>query len=231
MNIDVVLMDIEGTTTAIDFVHKTLFPYAARHLPAFVAKHGAEDDVRACLEEALAMAQAEGQDMALADVPALLLRWIEEDRKAGPLKRLQGMIWRNGYETGAYTAHIYDDVVPAPTSWRDAGKRLAIYSSGSIAAQKLLFRYSQAGDLTPMLSAYFDTTSGHKREEASYRNISRDLGVNPGAVLFLSDVPAELDAARAAGMQTTQLVRPGTQAGTNHSVVSDFAQLKIDGKD
>jgi len=223
-----VLMDIEGTTTAIDFVHKTLFPYAARHLARFVTEHGGEPRVAACLAEVKATVRdQEGRAIDDREAVAVLLRWIDEDRKHGALKSLQGMIWRQGYLDGDYVAHVYADVAPALAAWKRRGLILAIYSSGSIEAQKLLFAHTGAGDLTPLISHYFDTTSGPKRERESYLHIARDLAAAPGEILFLSDVAEELDAALAAGMATTQLLRPGTPVGSGHPTAADFSQIRL----
>ncbi|MDJ0834968.1 MAG: acireductone synthase [Acidobacteriota bacterium] len=226
--ISTILMDIEGTTTSIDFVHRTLFPYARERMASFLADHADDASVRACVNEVVAViAEEQGRNLPAAEVADVLIGWIDADRKQGALKRLQGMIWKYGYQAGDYTAHLYDDVKPCWHRWKAAGKTLAIYSSGSVPAQKLLFGHTVHGDLNEFLSAYFDTSSGHKRESQSYRNIATALNVSASSVLFLSDVPAELDAAREAGMQTTQLVRPGTQACTQHPTVADFTQIVL----
>jgi len=223
---DVILMDIEGTTTSISFVHDVLFPYARARMATFIADKCNRAEVRACLDEVVETVRSE-TGAATTDVAETLVAWIDEDRKHGALKRLQGMIWKHGYEAGDYTAHLYEDVVPCWRDWRAAGKRLAIYSSGSVQAQKLLFGHTRDGDLTAMISAWFDTTSGHKRETESYRGIARGLAVAPGRVLFLSDVTQELDAARAAGMGTVQLVRPGTLPGGDHPTAPDFHAVTV----
>jgi enolase-phosphatase E1 len=200
-----VLVDIEGTTSAISFVHDVLFPYAREALPAFLHGNAGDEDVRREIEATAAEAGLDPADLdAIADT---LRRWIDEDRKATPLKALQGLIWEHGYATGAYRAHVYDDAVEALEAWHAAGLRLYVYSSGSVHAQKLFFRHSVAGDLLPLFSGHFDTTTGPKREAVSYRRIATAIGLPAEAILFLSDVPEELDAAKAAGMQTTWVVR------------------------
>ncbi len=221
-----ILMDIEGTTTSIDFVHKTLFPYASEHLAGFVRQH--EDDARIKQELQVVketIRQEQGIEADLETAIAELLNWIQQDRKHTALKALQGYLWKKGYETAQYKGHLYDDVLPSWRKWQTAGIDLGIYSSGSVAAQKLLFGYSEKGDVNSYLSAYFDTRVGHKREEVSYRNISKKLELVPKKVLFLSDVGEELDAAKAAGMRTIQLVRPGTQAVKNHRTAKDFFEV------
>ena len=185
-----ILTDIEGTTSSIAFVAETLFPYARERLPAFVAAH---PDVAAPILAEVAAAEP-------GDPVATLIRWIDEDRKATPLKTLQGMIWADGYREGAFTGHIYADAVAALRRWHAAGIALYVFSSGSVAAQKLLFGHSDAGDLTPLFSGYFDTATGPKRAAASYRAIAAAIGIAPDDVLFLSDTPEEIAAARDAGM-------------------------------
>lgn len=218
-----VLIDVEGTTSSIRFVHDVLFPYARERLPEFVAAHRAEPAVSAEIERArVSLREAGRPHDTEADVVAGLVRYIDEDVKDTALKALQGMIWRSGYETGAYRAHVYDEVPAALERWRQAGLRLSIYSSGSVGAQKLFFAYTEAGDLTPHLFEHFDTTTGPKREADSYRKIADRLGRRPDAILFLSDVGAELDAAAEAGLLTCQLVRPGTDPVGGHPTAPDF---------
>lgn len=200
-----VLVDIEGTTSSISFVHEVLFPFARAALPEFLQANAGDEAVRAEIEATAAEAGLDAAD--LPAVAATLQRWIDEDRKATPLKALQGMVWEHGYATGAYRAHVYADAARALRAWHDAGLPLYVYSSGSVHAQRLFFGHSEAGDLTPLFSGYFDTTTGPKREAVSYTRIATALDLPPESVLFLSDVPEELDAAAAAGMRTTWVLR------------------------
>lgn len=223
-----ILTDIEGTTTDIAFVHKTLFPYAAQKLPDFVRTHADELAVAECiLETQQTLLDEKDEDADLESAIQTLLHWIQEDRKHPTLKRLQGMIWREGYESGAFKGHVYADVVPQLENWRMQGIRIGIYSSGSVEAQKLLFGCSEYGDLTYLINHYFDTKVGHKKEVTSYQNIATILKLQPQQILFLSDIEAELDAAQQAGMQTIQLVREGTQAGENHVTRKDFSEIEF----
>ncbi len=235
--IQAVLLDIEGTTTPVDFVTRVLFPYARAHARDFLARRAGElrDDIALLFSEHEADARA-GQfpppwrnDSAetVLDSAAAYVHWLmDRDRKSTALKSLQGRIWEEGYRTGELRGQVYPDVPPALARWLGRGREVAIFSSGSVLAQKLLFSRSDAGDLTPFLRAYFDTTTGAKGEAESYRKIARALGRKPPAVLFLSDVTAELDAARAAGMTTALCVREGpTTAGDVHPVVSSFDQV------
>ena len=220
-----IVTDIEGTTTDINFVHKVLFPYAHAKLPDFLR---ANSDTPAVVEQIDAVRSEMGApDATLEAVIAQLLHWIETDQKVTPLKALQGMVWADGYQRGDFKGHLYSDVAPTLRQWKDLGKALYVYSSGSVQAQKLLFGYSDAGDLTPLFSGYFDTHIGHKREATAYQRIVAELDLPPAAVLFLSDVIEELDAAKQAGMQTLQLVREGTQPGNTHACVTRFDEIAL----
>lgn len=227
-----ILTDIEGTTSSIAFVKDVLFPYAAHYLPAYVREHAGEPVVA---EQLQAVRVAVKEPEADIDrVIAVLLNWIAEDRKATPLKTLQGMVWKHGYQSGAYQAHVYPDAVDKLREWHAQGLPIYIYSSGSVAAQKLFFKYSEAGDLTPLFSGYFDTTTGPKQEAASYQAIVQAMGLPAQDILFLSDVAAELDAAKAAGLKTCWLVRPednpqpeAVLAKSLHTAAKTFDAIKV----
>jgi enolase-phosphatase E1 len=220
MTVRAIVTDIEGTTSAISFVHEVLFPYATRKLPDFVRENEGINDVAELLDDARREAGEPGADTER--VIEILLAWIAEDRKATPLKALQGHVWRHGYERGDFTGHVYDDAVDRLRRWSVSGIALYVYSSGSTGAQKLLFGYSDAGDLRPLFSGYFDTRIGHKKQAESYRRIIEEIGVPADEILFLSDVAEELDAARAAGMQTCQLVRDDDVIVGSHTIARDF---------
>ncbi|WP_201313167.1 acireductone synthase [Dyella sp. EPa41] len=200
-----IVTDIEGTTSSIRFVKDVLFPYARERLPAFVETHGDTPEVQHWLHEAAK--EAGIVEAPRQEVIEMLLRWIDEDRKSTALKALQGMIWKDGYANGDYQAHMYPEVSARLHAWRADGLHLYVYSSGSVPAQKLFFGYSEAGDLTPLFSGYFDTETGPKRERASYEKIAEAIGEQPGHILFLSDIVEELDAAKAAGLHTGWLLR------------------------
>lgn len=221
-----ILTDIEGTTTSLSFVKDVLFPYAAEKLPAFVRAHADEPAVREQLDAVRAEIGGDADDEV---VIGRLLRWIAEDRKITPLKALQGMIWEAGYRQGDFTGHVYPDAVEALRAWHDEGIMLYVYSSGSVAAQKLLFAHTEYGDLTPLFSGFYDTRIGHKREADSYVRIRDELGLAGSAILFLSDIREELDAAAKAGMKTVCLARESLpEEDIGHPVVSDFGQIDLE---
>ncbi len=221
-----ILTDIEGTTTEINFVHQVLFPYAAERLADFVNAHAHDPAVQQCLTRVKETVEAEDQrPIGKAEAIETLLHWIQTDRKHTALKLLQGMIWKTGFEEGHYQGHLYPDVPVALERWKQQGLGLGIYSSGSVQAQQLLFAHSVAGDLTPYFSHYFDTEVGGKKEVLSYQNIAQTLNLAPQEILFLSDVVAELDAAKAAEFQVTQLVRECNMQTGAHPTASDFSNL------
>lgn len=224
MPIKAILTDIEGTTSAVSFVFDVLFPYAFEHLPQFVIEHAQEPAVAAQLDAVRAESGEAGADLIRAI--EILLQWIVEDRKATPLKVLQGMIWQQGYESGQLKGHVYPDAVEALRRWHEEGYALYVYSSGSVQAQQLLFGCSVAGDLSSLFDGYFDTTSGPKREARSYLNITDAIGVPGDEILFLSDVVEELDAAQQAGMQTIGLAREGGRL-VGHETVASFAVIDL----
>ncbi|MBW6400205.1 acireductone synthase [Roseomonas sp. HJA6] len=217
MALSCILTDIEGTTSAIAFVKETLFPFAEAELDAFLDAHEEDPAVAAIMDEV--------RHIALHLEPRSVLRtWMGEDAKVTPLKTLQGLIWQAGYLDGRLKGHLWPDVAPCLRAWSRAGLQLAVYSSGSVAAQKLLFGHSVAGDLSPLFTGFFDTKVGGKREASSYATIAAGLHLAPADILFLSDVAEELDAAKAAGLATCQLVREadGTQPCDRHPQAADF---------
>ena len=223
----VALLDIEGTIGSIAFVKDVLFPYARERMAAFVDAHAEENRVRALLD---ATARESGLDVHdLAGIVAVLLEWSDSDYKIGPLKELQGIIWKEGFESGRLLAELYDDAVAAMRRFRLSGVRLYIYSSGSVEAQRLLFGHSVFGDLRPLFDGYFDTGVGAKRDPQSYRRIAETIGIAPGEIAFFSDHVAELDAARIAGMQTVQLARPqdAVAAAGTHPSTDTFDTVEI----
>jgi enolase-phosphatase E1 len=252
--IKIILLDIEGTTTPVDYVFGVLFPYAKDYVASFLREHfheqGVQEDLRKLRQEYKAdIAQGKlvlewknpvgGNSPSIEGAIAPSRNWeasaavpyihylISIDRKSTPLKSLQGKIWEEGYRTGKLRSQIFSDVPPAFDRWKKAGKQIYIFSSGSVQAQKNLFRYTESGDLTGYLSGYFDTEVGAKREPESYQKITRVVGVPPSSILFISDVEAELQTAQSSGLQTLFSSRPGNiSADSDHfPVIQNFNQV------
>ncbi len=226
--VSAIVMDIEGTTSAARHVYDVMFPYARAAMKSWIEGHPDDPVTRGVVEE---VAGEIGVDPGDTDaIVAQLIAWIDSDVKAAPLKTIQGLIWQEGYARGELTSHMFDDVAPALAAWQAAGISLVIYSSGSVAAQKALFAHAPQGDLDVLIDANFDiTTAGGKRERASYERIAEALGVRPARLLFLSDIQAEIDAAREAGWQAVGVLRDGEDQATAHEppVVASFTELDV----
>ncbi len=238
--IQAILLDIEGTTTPIDFVFRTLFPYARKRLQPFLAEHSSDPDIRGDMEALRAQHRADaagqlnpppwfddspGAELTSAAVYGAWL--IDRDSKCSALKSLQGKIWQEGYRTGELRGEVYPDVPVALARWSRQGKIICIFSSGSVLAQKLLFGSTPAGDLNRFLRAYFDTTIGPKTAPESYLRIAEALALKTPSILFISDVAKELDAARDAGMQTALCMRTESteHVASSHRVVKSFVEI------
>ena len=223
--IKAIVTDIEGTTTSLFFVKDVLFPYARAHMGSFVHEHASNATVAALLDD---VRTEVGRDLSTEEVIAQLIVWIDQDRKLTPLKALQGLMWEEGYKKGDFKGHVYVDAMTRLVQWNQEGIPLYVYSSGSVYAQQLLFGYTEYGDMNKLFSGYFDTRVGAKLDPASYRHIAREIGFDAADILFLSDVRQELDAARAAGMQTAWLVREGhIDHFASHHQVRDFEAIKL----
>ncbi|MEO6076339.1 MAG: acireductone synthase [Dokdonella sp.] len=226
-SIRAIVTDVEGTTSSISFVHDVLFPYARRRLPAFVVTHTDTPEVQHWMHEAAK--EAEFVSAPQQEVIDLLIRWIDEDRKSTALKALQGMIWAEGYVAGDFKGHVYPEVADCLRAWKARGLPIYVYSSGSIEAQRQLFKHSDAGDLSDLFSGHFDTGTGPKRSADSYRAIAETIGLAPEQILFLSDIVEELDAAKQAGMATTMLARApeACASDSRHRCVADFNAINF----
>ena len=235
-----ILLDIEGTTSSISFVYDVMFPYVRRELDAYLQDNWQNDDCREACEQiardtgAKSLDAFAGEDAIGAETSFAIrnevIRLMDDDVKATGLKQLQGLIWDKGFTSGEMLAHVYEDVPGAILNWNANGLDVRIYSSGSIAAQKLFFGHTEFGDLLPQFRGHYDTMTGSKKEQASYTAIAGEFDLPPSEILFLSDVTAELDAARAAGMQTCLCLRPGNKempGGHGHPTVSNFAHLEF----
>lgn len=230
-----ILLDIEGTTTPIAFVHDVLFSYARTHASEFLKNNITSDEVRADVamlyeDHALDVCNDQEPPPLTEDLESLAdyIEWlIDQDRKSTGLKSLQGKIWRKGYLDGSLKSQVFADVAPAFERWREAGLSINIFSSGSVLAQQLLFAHTEAGDLTKFIDKYFDTNTGKKGEAESYQRIAEQMGLEPSEIVFISDVVDELDAAEEAGMKTLLSVRPGNepQVATEHQEIEDFNAL------
>ena len=218
-----IVTDIEGTTSDIRFVHNVLFPYARERLAGFVTAQQYGEPVKTILDNL--RGEIASPAATTTELIATLFAFMDEDRKSTALKALQGIIWREGYLHGDFRGHVYPDVLPCLEKWKSQGIDLYVYSSGSVAAQKLLFGYSDEGDITYLFNGYFDTLIGAKRETQSYRNIAGQLGHPPSAILFLSDIHEELDAAEQAGFRTLQLTRGDRDPASHHPQVQRFDDI------
>ncbi|HEY2514889.1 MAG TPA: acireductone synthase [Polyangiaceae bacterium] len=216
-----VVVDVEGTTTDVRFVHDTLFGIARADLPSFVVAHAGEPEVEGAREAVAVALGVDPEEVTATALAETLRAWIDADRKDTELKALQGRIWREGYLAGRVRGHVYRDVRPALERWRAAGAKLAVFSSGSVEAQKLLFRHSTDGDLAVLFDAHFDTRTGKKDDPRAYAAIAAALGVAPVEVLFLSDAPREVEAATAAGMRARLVARGERRA----DAVSSFDEI------
>jgi enolase-phosphatase E1 len=233
------LLDVEGTTTPVTFVSDTLFPLAVERLPGFLAARGADPAVgalRVALHEewrrepTAARRPPSWERLEDDDAVVAYVLWLTDaDRKSTPLKDLQGRVWEHEYRTGRLVAPVYPDVAPVLEGWAREYSPAAVFSSGSVLAQRLLFEHTSAGDLTPLLGPLFDTTTGPKREPESYVAIAEALEARPDDVLFVSDVAAELDAARAAGMRTALCARDGAEPGETggHPLVRSLEEVTL----
>lgn len=225
-NVKYILTDIEGTTTSISFVFEVLFPYFRNNIQQLEVFKDTEA-VREAFEQAKDLVRQEGKEIeTFQDFITVLQEWSLADKKVTPLKTVQGLIWKVAYEKGEVKGHVYSDVLPCFEAWKQAGLNIGIFSSGSVEAQILLFKYSTSGDLTEYLSDYFDTKTGMKRDAETYSVIAEKLKVNPSEILFLSDIKEELEAADISGYQTCQLIRENSTASWKYSV-NDFKELEI----
>lgn len=241
-----ILLDIEGTTSSIQFVYDVMFPFARRELARYLEQHWKETHLfEACdslaidagytsfgqWQQQLIPADETASPAAMQQALAThVCQLMDQDIKSTGLKTLQGLIWKNGFQSGEMEAHVYPDVPPALQQWEQAGLDLRIYSSGSIAAQKLFFGHSVAGNLLEMFSGHYDTTTGPKKEMNSYQQIAADFNLPANQVLFLSDVSAELDAAAEAGLQTGLCQRPGNpplEEPCQHPQITSFDQVQL----
>jgi enolase-phosphatase E1 len=222
---DYILMDIEGTTSSISFVKDVLFPYFLSNIDD-INKLSNIKEVKYAFGQVLRIVKRdENRDITTSEEVILQLKkWCEQDLKITPLKTLQGILWQKGYQNGELLGHVYDDVPEMLENWNLLGKKMGIFSSGSVNAQKLLFSHSVKGNLSTYFSNYFDTNIGSKRDSDTYSLITKKLALPSNRILFLSDVIEELAAADMAGMKTIQITREGNLQAWPQSV-SDFSEI------
>jgi enolase-phosphatase E1 len=236
MNTLALVTDIEGTTSSLEFVHSILFPYSLSALESFLERRSHELQVReVCLEilqDSVFASDTSPEKLSKETLDRIIKQvqdWIAADKKITSLKRLQGLIWEEGYQRGLIKGHLYKDAVEGLRRWHTSGIKLYVYSSGSVQAQKLLFQFSDFGDLTPLFSGYFDTTTGNKRESNSYKSILNHLNLSGKNVVFLSDIALELEAAHNAEMQCVHVVRSDGDNGAHQDdrfpVAADFGMV------
>ena len=221
-----VILDIEGTTTDINFVHKVLFPYSREHMEAFLSENQQTPSIKIIIDSI--KKEFLEDTSSLEEVLGLIKNWIDTDQKIPQLKQLQGILWEEGYKKNIYQGHIYADVVPCIENWRKQGMKIFIYSSGSVKAQKLLFQHTTEGDITDLFDGYYDTGVGHKKEVQSYKNIIEDIDIPGSEVIFLSDIEDELNAAEQAGLNTYHVNRDGLYSDSKHPIIDNFREAQIE---
>ncbi len=225
-----ILCDIEGTTTALAFVHETLFPLSRLDLPQFLKINWSDPELSPVIQKLkgeTSLHRGKPVDsITVEDAVQLLIQWIDADRKETTLKTIQGKIWKNAFESGSVKGHVYPDVPCMWNEWKSQGQRIYIFSSGSVEAQKLIFKHSECGDLSHLIDGYFDTATGPKKEHDSYRKIAIALNLDPSEMLFLSDTDLELDAAAKASMQTIRLNRETAPCESTHTTVHSFTEIQ-----
>ena len=226
MGIRAIVVDTAGTTTDLNFIQDVLFPYSVKVLPAFLEQNQHNVLVENCICDTRDIALE--PDASLARVTEILQQWVAEDRKATPLKTLQGLIWKQGYNQADFKGHIFPDFIEAIQRYSQQNLRVYSFSSGSVDAQKLLFSHSDGGDLTPLFNGHFDTRTGNKLDKQAYSNILNTISLSPKQIMFVSDVVEELKAADAAGMLTCQMVRDSSQRTDKYRVINSFEELIID---
>ena len=230
-----VVVDIEGTTSATAAVHVGLYDHARPRITSWLREHADEASISAAIDATIADAGL-APDASTDDVAATMLQWMDDDVKATPLKTVQGQIWAAGFADGALAPHFFDDVAPALDAWRRLGLGLAVFSSGSVEVQRPWFANGLPDDVVQSIDGYFDTVNaGPKREAGAYHSIAETLtdrwSCRPADLVFLSDVPAELDAAREARWQTIGVRRPSEPNGDVdfgiHPTVASFAEIHL----
>ena len=204
--IKVILVDIEGTISPINFVKNVMFPYSKENLEKFLKENYNKPEIKKILQD---IEEIERKKFSLDEVIQLLKKWIDEDKKLTPLKELQGYIWEDGFKSGKLKAPIFEDAYKKLKEWKEKGYKIFIYSSGSVKAQKLFFSHSEFGNILNLFDGHFDTKIGNKKDKNSYLRIAKEIGVNPNEIVFLSDSLEEVIAAKEGGMNVIKVSREG----------------------
>jgi len=219
-----ILLDIEGTIAPLSFVKEVMFPYSKKRIKKFLEENRENPKVKKIILE---VQKLEGRELSFEETAELFERWIDEDRKVTPLKELQGHIWEEGFKSGELRAPLYEDAYEKIKEWKEKGIPVYIYSSGSVKAQELFFGHSVYGDIRNLFSGFFDTKIGSKKEKSSYEKIAKEIGLSPEEILFISDNPDELKAAKEAGMKVIQSVREGVEPSEEFEKITSFKELKL----
>lgn len=222
--IKAILTDIEGTISSLEYVRKVMFPYSKKNLRSFMTEHKEEDIVKKTIRE---LSDKLGKSVDIEESIKILESWIDADLKEPILKEIQGYIWEEGFKDGKLKGHIYQDAYIKLMEWKEIGIKIYVFSSGSVKAQKLFFKYTDYGDITNIFSGFFDTKMGSKKDKDSYLKISDEIKLKPREILFLSDIEEELDASREAGMKTIRVLRDGIEISSKHKVVRDFSSISL----
>ncbi|WP_461829212.1 acireductone synthase [Aquifex sp.] len=219
-----ILLDIEGTIAPLTFVKEVMFPYSKRKLREFLEQNWDRPEIQEIIRDA---SREVGKELSLEEAVETFSRWIDEDRKITPLKELQGYIWEEGFRSGELRAPLYEDAYKKIREWKERGIPLYIYSSGSVKAQELFFSHTEYGNILGFFSGFFDTKIGSKKEKESYLKIAQRIGLKPEEVLFISDNPEELKAAKEAGFKVLQSVRDGVQPSEEFEKIYSFEEIEL----
>ena len=219
-----VLLDIEGTIAPLSFVKEVMFPYSKRKLREFLEENWNKPEIQEIVRDA---SREVGKELSLEEAVETFSRWIDEDRKITPLKELQGYIWEEGFKSGELRAPLYEDAYKKIREWKERGIPLYIYSSGSVKAQELFFSHTEYGNLLGLFSGFFDTKIGNKKEKESYLRIAQKIGLKPEEILFISDNPEELKAAKEEGFKVLQSVRDGVKPSEEFEKIYSFEEIEL----
>jgi len=241
MNQQHLLLDIEGTTCPVSYVSEVLFPFAKQELSHYIKQHWDNNTHNKPIQEAkkewlddqssesmrIKKQLSQGEIQEIDGLTQYLKHLISIDKKSTALKDLQGKIWEYGYINGELKSTLFLETAECLNQWHEQGLTLSVYSSGSIHAQKLLYRHSSSGNLEVLFSHWHDTHTGSKKSPESYRIIAKGLKSSPKNIWFVSDNGEECDAAREAGMNTLFSLRDGNpdREPRDHQVIQSLHEV------